>query len=301
MNQKSIEKRSLIVSTVVNFIMAVAGVAMFIITKMQAMFLDGFFSLLAACSTILALVFSKTSKKKNAAFPTGMFFLEPLYGIIKSILMMTLLIVSMYESGSSAYIYYKTGVGETINFKLILPYAILMVVMCFSLSYFNKRQNKKIKNTSIMLTAESKSNFVDGVISGGIGLLVFILLFININGKFGFFHYYGDFIITSILVLIFVKEPIQLFIMSVREISGATVKDKEIKKLVRKIVLEELKSEDLDNKFEVYKVGMHIKIVILLDDDFDLQVLAQIKEDALKEIKMHFDSVSIEYVIRKNF
>ena len=301
MEQKSIEKRSLIVSTVVNFIMAFAGVAMFIVTKMQAMFLDGFFSLIAACSTILALVFSKTSKKKNAAFPTGMFFLDPLYGIIKSILMMTLLIVSMYESGSSAYVYYKTGVGETINFKLILPYAILMVVMCFSLSYFNKRQNKKIKNASIMLTAESKSNFVDGVISGGIGLLVFILLFININGRFGFFHYYGDFIITSILVLVFVKEPIQLFIMSVREISGATVKDKEIKKLVRKIVLEELKSEDLDNKFEVYKVGMHIKIVILLEDDFDLQVLAQIKEEALKEIKMHFDSVAIEYVIRKNF
>lgn len=301
MNQKKIEKQSLIVSTVVNFIMAIAGVVVFFITKMQAMFLDGFFSLIAAFSTIMAIVFSKISKKKNASYPTGMFFLEPFYAIIKALLMFVLLISSIIESSMSAYVYFTTGIGNTIDFNIILPYSIIMVIMCFGLSFFNKQQNKKIKNSSIMLTAESKSNFVDGVISGGIGLLVLILFFIDINGPLGFFHYTGDFFITLLLVLIFIKEPIKLFAISIREISGATVKDKEIKKLVRKIVLEQLQIEDLDNKFEVYKVGMHIKVVILLEEDFDVAVFSRLKSETLKEIKEHFDSVTIEYVIRKRF
>lgn len=299
MNQKAIEKRSLIVSAVVNFIMAAAGITVFAITKMQAMFLDGFFSLIAAVSTIMAIVFSKISKKRNAAYPTGMYFLEPFYGVIKALLMFVLLISSTMESSLSAYNYFTTGVGDTINFIIILPYSLVMVALSLGLHFFNKQQNKKINNTSIMLTAESKSNLIDAIISIGVCTLIFILFFIDIDGKLGFFHYTGDFFITILLVIVSIKEPVVLFAMSTRELSGATVKDKTIKKMVRKIISEHLKVEDLDNKFEVYKVGMHIRIVILLQDDFDAEVLSRLKTDALKEVKENFESVTIEYVIRK--
>ena len=65
MNQKKIELKSLIVSSVVNGIMAVAGIVVFCITNLQALFLDGVFSLIAFISTIMAIVFSKTSKRKK--------------------------------------------------------------------------------------------------------------------------------------------------------------------------------------------------------------------------------------------
>ncbi|MBR4998313.1 MAG: cation transporter, partial [Clostridia bacterium] len=235
MNQKQIEKRSLIVSTIVNFIMGIAGLIVFFVTKMHALFLDGFFSLIAGISTIMAVIFSKASKKKNASYPTGMFFLEPFYGIIKAILMFVLLASSTVETGMSAYQYFKYGIGETIRFSIVIPYTLVMLVMSFGLFIFNKKQNKKIKNASIMLTAESKSNFIDGIISCGISCLILVLLFVDKNGAFAFLHYTGDFFITIFLVVLFIKEPILLFSMSIREISGATVKDKEIKKLVRKI------------------------------------------------------------------
>ena len=299
MNQKKIELKSLIVSSVVNFIMAVAGIIVFCITNLQALFLDGVFSLIAFVSTLMAIVFSITSKKKNKSYPTGMFFLEPLYGIIKAILMFALLAFSLYESGSTAFVYFKTGVGENIYFDPILPYTIIMVIMCFGLSYYNKKQNQKINNSSIMLTAESKSNMVDGIISGGVGLLILLLSFININGKLGFLHYTGDFFITLILVAVSIKEPIKLFAGSLREISGATVKDKEIKSKVRKIVSKEIREEELDNKFEVYKIGMHIKVVILLNDNIEKETLQRLKTETIKEIKESFDSVSVEFVLRK--
>jgi len=299
MNQKKIELKSLIVSSVVNFIMAVAGIVVFCITNLQALFLDGVFSLIAFISTIMAIVFSITSKKKNKSYPTGMFFLEPLYGIIKAILMFVLLATSLYESGSTAFAYFKTGVGATIYFDPILPYTIIMVIMCFSLSYYNKKQNEKINKASIMLTAESKSNFVDGVISGGVGILILLLSFININGKLGFLHYTGDFFITLILVAVSIKEPIKLFATSLRELSGATVKDKEIKSKIRRIVAKEIREEELDNKFEVYKIGMHIKVVILLNDNIEKETLQRLKTETIKEIKESFDSVSVEFVLRK--
>jgi len=299
MNQKKIELKSLIVSSVVNFIMAVAGIVVFCITNLQALFLDGVFSLIAFISTIMAIVFSITSKKKNKSYPTGMFFLEPLYGIIKAILMFVLLATSLYESGATAFTYFNSGVGATIYFDPILPYTIIMVIMCFSLSYYNKKQNEKINKASIMLTAESKSNFVDGVISGGVGILILLLSFININGKLGFLHYTGDFFITLILVAVSIKEPIKLFATSLRELSGATVKDKEIKSKIRRIVAKEIREEELDNKFEVYKIGMHIKVVILLNDNIEKETLQRLKSDTIKEIKESFDSVSVEFVLRK--
>lgn len=80
-----------------------------------------------------------------------------------------------------------------------------------------------------MLTAEYKSNLVDAGISIGIAVLSIILLLIDINGALGFLHYTVDFFITIILVAVSIKQPIQLIIMSVREISGATINDKEIK------------------------------------------------------------------------
>jgi len=299
MNQKKIELKSLIVSSVVNFIMAVAGIFVFCITNLQALFLDGVFSLIAFISTIMAIVFSITSKKKNKSYPTGMFFLEPLYGIIKAILMFVLLATSLYESGATAFTYFNSGVGATIYFDPILPYTIIMVIMCFSLSYYNKKQNEKINKASIMLTAESKSNFVDGVISGGVGILILLLSFININGKLGFLHYTGDFFTTLILVAVSIKEPIKLFATSLRELSGATVKDKEIKSKIRRIVAKEIREEELDNKFEVYKIGMHIKVVILLNDNIEKETLQRLKSDTIKEIKESFDSVSVEFVLRK--
>lgn len=298
-NQKSIEKRALIVSSVINFIMTVAGIAVFILTNLQSLFLDAFFSFIAFLSNIMAIIFSNVSKKKNRTYPTGMFFLEPLYGIIKSLLMFALLFYSLIETSIVAYNYFFNNAQQLLNFGPVTAYSLIMVIMCFGLSAYNKHQNKKINNASTMLTAESKSNLVDGIISGGIGILVFLLNFIDIDGGLGFLHYTGDFFITLLLVVVSIKQPAKLFILSIREISGATVKDKEIKKTIREIIRKEIKEENLDNKFEVYKIGMHIKVVILLNDIVDVETLERLKKDSLKEIKEVFDSVSLEYVIRK--
>lgn len=297
--QKKIERNALVVSSIVNGIMAIAGIIVFILTSLQALFLDAFFSFIAFCSNLMALLFAKISNKRSTRYPTGKYFLEPLYGVIKGILILALLIFSLTETIETAYSYFAYNIGEIINITPVLPYSILMVIMSFSLSIFNRKQNKKINNASTMLMAESKSNMVDGIISAGVGLLIGLLFLVNVNGSLGFLHYTGDFFITLLLVIVSLKEPIVLLGVSSRELSGATVKDKKIKATIREIVRKEIKDENLDNRFEVYKIGKHIKVVILLNDLIDTEILTRIKSEAIKEIQEKFDDVSVEYVLRK--
>ena len=56
MTQKQIEKRALIITTLVNLIIAAAGTGMWLITGLQMLFLDGFFSLILVISSVTAVL-----------------------------------------------------------------------------------------------------------------------------------------------------------------------------------------------------------------------------------------------------
>lgn len=77
MNQKRIEKNSFAVSGVVNLVMAGAGIWVFTATNIQALFMDGVFSLIGCISNIFAIIISLLSKRRKT-YPEGMYFVEPL-------------------------------------------------------------------------------------------------------------------------------------------------------------------------------------------------------------------------------
>ena len=293
--QRQIEARALIVSTIVNFIMATAGVVVFLLTKLQALFLDAVFSVIAFLSNIMAFIFGKISRKKTKRFPEGMYFLEPLYGLIKSLLIFYLLISSTVEVSIEAYQYFANGIGELFNLTPVLPYSITMVVLSFGLSYFNKKQNQKTHNSSTMLTAESKANLIDGIISAGVGLLIFILFFINKNSSLGFLCYTGDFFITIILVAVSLKTPIVLLVMSIRELAGLTSKDKEINEKIKQIINEITNNEIPENSNNIYKTGMLIK-VIFIENNIAAEDLKKLKRTAQTKLQQKFEGALVDFV-----
>ena len=65
MTQKQIEKRALIITTLVNLIIAAAGTGMWLITGLQMLFLDGFFSLILVISSVTAVLISTKMIKQN--------------------------------------------------------------------------------------------------------------------------------------------------------------------------------------------------------------------------------------------
>jgi predicted Co/Zn/Cd cation transporter (cation efflux family) len=296
--QKEIERRSLVVSIIFNGILTGAGIWVFIATRIQALFLDCFFSFIALLSTVMAVIISRTSKKTTKSFPDGLFFLEPLYAILKSLLELSLLVFSAIATAIPAYNYFANGIGNEMNVGPVLPYTIIMLVLCFSLGFYNKIQNKRINNTSTILAAESKVNFVDGLQSAGIGVGVILLSFIDAAGPLGFLHYTADFFITIILVLVSLKLPIKVIISAFKELTGGITDDETLKQNINTIVETQLKDVIEQKRCDIFKVGMHIKIRILLPNNIKqdmVEKLARIRGKIISDLKRNYDSFELNY------
>lgn len=282
MTQKEMEQRALRVSMAANVIFTIAGAVVFAATGIQALFLDCFFSFIAFLSSVAAFFISKYSKIKTRHYPNGLHFLEPLYAILQSILTLVLLIFSVCVTARSAWDHFAHGIGEPMKSGPVVPYMLLMVALCFSLGIFNHRQNKKINGTSTILSSQSRTNFIDGLQSLGIGVFVIVLNLIPIDGKLGFLHYTGDFFITTALVVFSLKEPVKILLMAFRELSGATVDDAKLEGVICDSAQACLPVELPLVRCKIQKTGMYLSVFLYLAGNMDLEKLRQIKEKIRK-------------------
>lgn len=298
MNQKEIERKALIFTTFMNFLLTCAGFWIWQTTKIQALFLDFFFSFIALASTLSATFISKMSNKKTKTFPNGLQFLEPLYSMFKTLLIVTLLVFSIFKTSVTAINYFKYGTGTPLNLTPVLPYTIIMFVLFSTISFNNYRQNKKINNVSTMLQTEAKMNFIDGLQSLVIGIATGLLLLTDIEGPFGFLYYTGDFFVTFILVLVTIKQPLSEIKQAFVEITGGITKNKEINAFINEIIKNKL--IDVDYKCNIYKKGMFINVEIIIKSEINDKIyksLLENKKDILKEIKNHYENSDLRFII----
>ena len=289
MNQKQIENRALAVTIIVNAIIAVSGIVVYFLTDLQTLFLDGFFSLIALASTIMAMLISKLSKKQTRYYPHGLYFLEPLYAVFKSVLMIVLMIVALVTASGVAYNYFVFGQGEVMNTAPLPAYAVLMTVLCLGLGLSNRSQYIKTNKTSTILRAEYQTNIIDGLQSAVIGVAIVLLKLVPLESTLGFLHYTGDFFISLLVIVASIKEPVVLFFDAFRELTGGVTKDE-------KIILEVKEATGLEeNQFEVYKMGMMIKVLIyktkLMNEDIEQK---QHMQESLQKV---YNNAVIEYVL----
>lgn len=298
MNFKTIENKALLVSSSINFINALAGVVVYIITGLNALLLDSVFSIIGFIASVLAIYISKNSHKKTEHFPNGMYFLEPLFGVLKSIATLMLLLVAFLESSAVAFAYFAHGEGDIIVTGPALPYTLITGTICFMLAIYNSKTNQKIQKMSTILEAESKANLVDGLISIGIGISILILSVISIDGQLGFLHYTADFFITLILVLLSVKEPLHVLVQSFKEFANSTIQNDHIKHHVDAIFNEMIghRLDDLD--IFVHKQGMHISVKVFIntiENTSLIDELASEKANLINRLRKDFQQISLEF------
>lgn len=289
MSQKQIENRALIITTIVNAIITASGIWMYFITNLSALFLDGFFSLIALASTVIAVLISKFSRKTTKYYPHGLYFLEPLYAVVKSVLMIVLMAFALVSASQVAYDYFVHGKGQIMNTAPIPAYAFIVTIICLGLYFFNRRQYQKTNKTSTMLRAESQTNLLDGLQSAGIGVAILILRLIPLDSSLGFLHYTGDFFIAAVLVATSLKEPIVLFFDAFRELTGGISKDKNICEAVT------LSTGLQPSDFTIYKIGMKIKVCIPMSNITQTDIAA--KEKMLQVLRQNYEHADIEYTV----
>ena len=181
-HQKTIERKALIVGIVINILQVLAGMAVFFMTGLKAMFLDFSFTAISVLSGLVAAYLSSRTVRTTERFPNGMFALEPIYAICKAMLTMSLLLFSLVDVTRVAYDYFVLGQGGRIETGPVVIYEILTVAVCLGLYLYYRRENRRIRNSSTMLTAECKSTLVDGSMSFGIGVVAVFLWFLPAGG-----------------------------------------------------------------------------------------------------------------------
>lgn len=298
MNKKAIEKKALLVSSLTNLVTGLAGLVIYIVTDLNFLLLDSVFSVLAFISSVAAFFISKHSHRKTEQFPNGLYFLEPLYGVLKSIATLMLLLITLLETSATAYAYFVDGQGQVMETGPVLPYTITMVVLCFGLSIYNRQMNKKIGGISTMIEAESRGSFVDGLISLGIAIAMCLLYLIDVKSPLGFLHYTGDFFITVALVACSFKEPLTILIHSFKEFARSTVQNDDIKEAVFAVFDRQLPAHQDELDILIFKQGMYIKVKVHITSVVDphfVEILAEKKAELLNELRQTFDHLELEF------
>lgn len=264
MEQKRIERQTLWVIFSVNILLAVSACWTYVSTGIQAIFLDAGFSILLVMSTVAALVISKISGTTSRRFPEGRYWFEPLYALLKAIINLTLLLIVTITSAQRLLAFAYNAPIHKLNIIPVFPYILLLAVMCFGSSTYAKYQNRKIQGSSTILTADSKIAFVDGLMASGVALGVFLLLFIKESSPLSFLLYIGDALISLILVVVAVKNPINLFRENFFELVGGTLHDNGLNREIRKIVNRNIPPDVQLKECHIRKKGMSYQVTASL-------------------------------------
>ena len=296
---KRVERSALIVGIGANAVMGLAGVAVFLATGIEAIFLDAAITLIALVSGVVAIWISKRSVRTTERFPNGLFALEPVYAIGKAILTIALLAFSLISVSQSALDYVRYGIGEKMTLGPVVYYEIAMVAIGLGLFAYYRRENARIGGSSTLLVAESKATLVDAVISGGIGAVAVLLLFVPDGSPLAFLHYTGDFFITTLLVAVSAKEPIGVLRDSFVELVGGAVTDGPTTAHAADLAAAHLPNGTALDAVQVYKTGMSYNVEVYLacrDEFISAAELVGRKRSLERALAERFHIVDVDFV-----
>ncbi|RSX53498.1 cobalt transporter [Bifidobacterium goeldii] len=299
MPQKRIERKALIVGIVVNVLQVAAGMAVFFMTGLKAMFLDFSFTAISVLSGLVAVYLSSRTVRTTERFPNGLFALEPIYAICKAIFTLSLLLFSLVDVSRVAYDYFVFGQGERIETGPVVIYEIVIVLVCFGLYVYYRRENHAIRNSSTMLTAECKSTLVDGAMSFGIGVVAVILMFLPTGGSLDFLHFTGDFFITVALVAFTIKEPFSVLKDAFIELVGGVHDDDETNAFVEVAAQRHLPVNTEYEQTLIFKTGMNYTVDVYLSgtgETIDVADLVECKRSLEKALKKRLHIVDVDFV-----
>jgi divalent metal cation (Fe/Co/Zn/Cd) transporter len=295
------EKFALITGAIGNLFMAFIAWVTYYYSNSEAILLDGNYSFIMFIGVLIALKLATIRAIKTKTFPLGQFFYESLYGFIKGLMILGVILMAVVTAIIRIIFYFY---GSTDNIPQLIPepiiyYAISVGIICFALSLNYKIQNKKINESSIILKTEQKASFVDGVLSFGIAFGVIMLVFFSSNEGSSFVPYLADSIFVLILSSILIKEPIKIIKESVIELASGTLQNENTKKHFENVI-ENNKPKKLTIKEKILSKNGSKYIIILYieseDGNYKDKDLKTMKNNIEKELKKDYEYVFVDII-----
>ena len=197
------ERKALIVSATGNLIIGVVGITCAIISKSQAIMLDGLFNLSYLATGLFTLkVAALVQQGDDERFPFGYAFFEPLVNGMKGVLVLGVSIMALVGAIQALF----TG-GRTIAAGIAIAYGIFAATACSLLAWVTHRGAKR--SGSPLVIADAENWLVNGAISSAV-LLAFVSILIIKNTSLKFLVPYIDPCLVLVVVLISISVPVRM-------------------------------------------------------------------------------------------
>ena len=297
-----IERKALIVGAATNLFMAFAGWLGYYFSNSQALALDGNFSFVAFITVLLALRVSAIKLNQTTTFPFGQFAYESLFSLVKGLMIIGMLLMALIVNTERVFHYLAGDPASALDTNVIFIYSIFMVLLCFSLAFYYKQQNKRLANSSTLLLAEYTGVKLDGLMSLAIGIALVSIRFISIDGYFGFLHYIGDALLVIALVFLFGKEPFLLVKNAFIELAGGTLQDTKQKQHIESIINKHLSEDGLLLDSYISKTGSCYLVVAYICitklDTIDGKAITASKVAIEAELNQHYPHAMLELSLK---
>ncbi|WP_052431874.1 cation transporter [Flammeovirga pacifica] len=297
---QKIETSTLRIIAVVNLLMAFAGWYTYDVTASEAMLLDGNFSFIAVLVTIAAEFISRSKHQRTATFPFGKYSYEAFFVLFKGFLILGIILGATFQNTIKILDYITGEEISIIKTGPIVYYIIGMVILCFGMAFFAKKQNIKMNNQSDILRVEVASLKLDGYLSLFSGAALVAFSFINEGSFFGFLRYTGDAIIVLLMCVMMIKSPLNIIKDAFVELGGGVLQDKNLRNDIEDAVLKIVEEEFSEVSVFVSKTGSNYLVLVYLDDETEkvsIHKVKQLKKEISTTLSGQLDSLSLEFVI----
>lgn len=226
MSKNKTELRALVVNKWANLVMAVAGVVAALMSRSDALMVDGLYSAVNFLSAIIAMrVSERIGRPPDRGRPWGYGFEESLYVTFRSLVLVGILAFAAFASAGKIFTFLTGGEVPELIFGPIVVYSISMVIICLSLAFYHHRAFVKTGRSSSILKTESRAALVDGAISLGSGVALISLPFL-VGTVLEPIIPVGDAIIVLIMVALIIWQPLGLFRGAMAELAGVSAPGK---------------------------------------------------------------------------
>ncbi len=205
------ERRALVLSAGGALVMAFLGFGFALLTRSEALMLDGLFSLLGFVMALGAIRISRlVYEPSNSSFQFGYAGFEPLFNVVKGLVIIFISILALYSS----MMVIQAG-GREINLGWAMIYAIVVSSSCFIV--FAALTHVASKTGSSLVKVDAKSWLLDGLITFAV-LLGFLLSYLAKDTDWDWIVPYADPLVVLVLVALSLPIPYLIIRDGLREL-----------------------------------------------------------------------------------
>ncbi|MGL6132739.1 MAG: cation transporter [Prochlorococcaceae cyanobacterium] len=218
---RQIERASLSVGVIGNVLGAVAGIAVFQMSRSEALLLDGLYSAVMCGTGLVAMQVSANAvRPPTRAYPYGYAGQETLYVLFRSLVLIGVIGVAAIQAGLAIFSYSRGAPAEPLVLAPVALYVLWMSALCLGLAWRHRRDWILTKRRSEVLRSEYQAAVLDLklTLAAGLALLGAPLLETT---PLAVIVPISDPLLVLVLCVGVIRDPLRTFLAAISEAAGA--------------------------------------------------------------------------------